>query len=61
VNGSFHSDYGEGTPASARRRLPAARFAIATIVPVSNLDAAHPDEDDRARADYLVFTATSHE
>jgi uncharacterized iron-regulated protein len=59
VNGSFHSDYGEGTPASARRRLPAARFAIVTIVPVSNLDAAHPDEDDRARADYLVFTATS--
>jgi uncharacterized iron-regulated protein len=59
VNGSFHSDYGEGTPASARRRLPAARFAIVTIVPVSNLDAAHPDEDDRARADYLVFTAAS--
>jgi uncharacterized iron-regulated protein len=59
VNGSFHSDYGEGTPASARRRLPAARFAIVTIVPVSPLDAAHPNEADRARAGSLVFTAAS--
>ena len=57
VNGSFHSDYGGGTPASARRRLPAARLAIVTIVPVANIDAAHADEDDRGRADYLVFTA----
>lgn len=59
VNGSFHSDYGDGTPASARRRLPAARLAIVSILPVSNIDAAHADEDDRGRADYLVFTANS--
>lgn len=58
-NGSFHSDYGEGTAESARRRMPGRRIAVVSMLPVSDIDHAKPDDDDLKRADYLVFTVGS--
>jgi len=54
-NGSFHSDYGLGTAARVNRRLPAARTAVVTMIPVANLDAIALAEHQR-KGDYLVFT-----
>src|SRR5215204_65240 len=59
VNGSFHSDFGEGTAASARRRMPGRRIAVVSMLPVQDIDAATPDADDLKRADYLVFTVAA--
>jgi len=56
VNGAFHSDFGEGTADSARRRMPGRRIAVVSMLPVDDLDTAKPDDDDFKRADYLVFT-----
>jgi uncharacterized iron-regulated protein len=56
VNGAFHSDFGLGTAARVRRRLPDARVAIVTVVPVTDLDTLALTEEDRRRADYLVYT-----
>ena len=56
VNGAFHSDFGEGTAASAMRRMPGRRVAVVSLMPVDDLDDVQPDEDDLKRADYLVFT-----
>jgi uncharacterized iron-regulated protein len=56
VNGAFHSDFGLGTAARVRRRLPDARVAIITMVPVADLDTLAPGGDDLRRADYLVYT-----
>ena len=56
VNGAFHSDYVEGTAASARRRLPGRRIAVISMIPVEDLDKLAPDEDDVKLGDYLVFT-----
>ncbi|MEO6235437.1 MAG: ChaN family lipoprotein [Vicinamibacterales bacterium] len=56
VNGAFHSDFGSGTAASARRRLPGRRVAVVSVLPVPQLDALEPEGDDLSRADYLVFT-----
>jgi uncharacterized iron-regulated protein len=56
VNGAFHSDFGTGAAESARRRLPGRRIVIVSIVPIADIDAAHPDADDLKRADYLVYT-----
>jgi uncharacterized iron-regulated protein len=56
VNGAFHSDFGEGTADSARRRMPGRRVAVVSMLPVDDLDTAQPDDDDFKRADYLVFT-----
>lgn len=55
VNGSFHSDYGDGTAARVSRRLGKLRTMLITGVPVRNLDAIEP-KNDRKRADWLVFT-----
>jgi uncharacterized iron-regulated protein len=55
-NGSFHSDFAEGTAASAARRLPHARVVVVTVMPVTDLDTAKPDTDDLKRANYLVYT-----
>ncbi|MDB4913449.1 MAG: hypothetical protein JWM95_1093 [Gemmatimonadetes bacterium] len=58
VDGAFHSDYGLGTAARARRRLPVASRVIITGVPVA--DPANATADSlAARADYLVFTRAS--
>jgi uncharacterized iron-regulated protein len=56
VNGAFHSDFGAGAAESARRRLPGRRIAVVSVLPVADLDAVKPDDDDFKRADYLVYT-----
>jgi uncharacterized iron-regulated protein len=56
VNGAFHSDYGEGTAASTRRRMPGRRIAVVSVLPVDDIDNAAPDEDDAKLGDYLLFT-----
>jgi uncharacterized iron-regulated protein len=56
-DGAFHSDFGEGTAGSARRRMPGRRIAVVSIVPITDLDSARPAEADLKRADYLVYTA----
>jgi uncharacterized iron-regulated protein len=55
-NGAFHSDFGLGTAARVRRRLPDRRTVIVSIVAVEDIDAVAPDADARRQADYLVFT-----
>ncbi len=55
-NGAFHSDFGAGTAERVRRRLPGRRVAILAILPVDNLDALTPGDEDQKRADYLVYT-----
>ena len=54
--GAFHSDFGEGTAESARRRMPGRRIAVIAILPVADLDAAKSGEADLKRADYLIYT-----
>jgi uncharacterized iron-regulated protein len=56
INGTFHSDYGDGTAERTRRRLPGKRVVVVTLIPVADLDAIKPDKETRARADYLVYT-----
>ena len=56
VNGAFHSDFGLGTAARTRRRLPGKRIVVLAMLPVNDLDALAPDGDERKRADYLVYT-----
>lgn len=56
VNGSFHSDFGDGAAERVRRRLPRARVLVVSILPVENLDTLKPTKQDRKRADYLVYT-----
>jgi hypothetical protein len=58
-NGSFHSDYSEGTAARARRRLPGKRVVVLSVLPVASLDRLSPSKDDRKRADYLIYTIAS--
>ncbi len=55
-NGAFHSDFGLGTAARVKRRLPERRVVVITMMPVEDIDAAMPEPDDRRRADYLVYT-----
>jgi uncharacterized iron-regulated protein len=55
-NGSFHSDFAEGTVASTARRLPGRRLLVVSIVTVPDLDAVAPAGDDLRRADYVVYT-----
>jgi uncharacterized iron-regulated protein len=55
VDGAFHSDFGLGTAARARRRAPDASSVVITAVPVENLAKATAG-DDAKKADYLLFT-----
>jgi uncharacterized iron-regulated protein len=55
VNGDFHSAYGEGAVARARRRLPDARIKNVSFIPVTNLDKIQVDEYV-SQGNYLVFT-----
>ena len=55
VNGAFHSDYGQGTAARVKRRLPNARTLVITAVPVAN-PAAAVAGDESKKADYVIFT-----
>ena len=54
-NGSFHSDYGLGTAARVKRRLPEAKTVVVTMIPVANLDTVAA-ADHKSKGDYLVFT-----
>ena len=56
-DGAFHSDFGEGTADSARRRMPGRRIAVVSILPVADLDSLRPADADLKRADYLIYTA----
>ena len=58
VNGAFHSDFGEGSVDSARRRMPGRRVAVVSVVPVADLDAVKPAGEDLKRADYLLYTVS---
>jgi uncharacterized iron-regulated protein len=55
-NGAFHSDFGLGTAERVRRRLPGRRVVIASMLPVDDIDAVIPSNDDLKRADYLIYT-----
>jgi uncharacterized iron-regulated protein len=59
INGAFHTDFGEGTAESARRRMTGRRIAVVSMLPVDDLDTEKPDDDDLKRADYLVFTVAA--
>lgn len=53
-NGDFHSDFGEGTAARVKRRLPRARVMVISAIPVARLDQI----DAKASAhqgDWLLF------
>lgn len=56
VNGAFHSDFSEGAAESARRRMPGRRIAVVSVLPIADLDAAKPSDEDVKRGDYLLFT-----
>jgi uncharacterized iron-regulated protein len=56
VNGSFHSDYAEGTAAGVSRRLSGRRIAIVSFMPVDDIDAEKPDADAARLGDYVVYT-----
>ncbi len=55
ANGSFHSDYRFGTADRVKRRLPRARIAVVSFVPVADLDAVDA-KAHRKLGDYVVFT-----
>jgi len=55
ANGSFHSDYRLGTAARVRSRLPGARIAVVSFVPVEDLDSVDA-KSRRKLGDYVVFT-----
>ncbi len=54
-NGSFHSDYGLGTAARVKRRMPDLKTVVVTMIPVANLDTV-VTADHLRKGDYLVFT-----
>jgi len=56
VTGAFHSDFGHGIPARVERRAPGTRILILTGIPTADL-ARPPVEENRDRADVLLFTA----
>jgi uncharacterized iron-regulated protein len=55
VNGSFHSDYRQGTAQRVKRRLKDARIAVVSFMPAENLDTAD-GKSIRKLGDYVVFT-----
>ena len=55
VNGSFHSDYRQGTAARAQARLKDKRVSVVSFMPVDDLDKAD-GRNDRAIGDYIIFT-----
>lgn len=54
-DGAFHSDYRQGTVDRVARRLPRARLAVLTAVPVADPSVATLS-DHTGRADYIIFT-----
>jgi len=56
INGAFHSDFGQGTAARARRRLPGKRVVVVSMLPVEQMDVQAPDAAERRRGDFLIYT-----
>jgi uncharacterized iron-regulated protein len=56
LNGAFHSNFGLGTAERVQRRMPNARLAVITAIPVASLDGIRPSGDDRKQGDWLVYT-----
>lgn len=54
-NGSFHTDFSEGTAQRARERASGAPAIVISAMPVQNLDTLKPSKEDRKRADYLLY------
>jgi uncharacterized iron-regulated protein len=55
ANGSFHSDYRLGTAERVRRRLPKAKIAVVSFVPVADLDNVN-GKSHRKLGNWVVFT-----
>jgi uncharacterized iron-regulated protein len=55
-NGSFHSDYAQGTAGRVDRRLRGVNVKIVTMLPIESLDPVRPSKNERKMADYLVYT-----
>jgi uncharacterized iron-regulated protein len=55
ANGAFHSDHRLGTVPRAARRLPGARIAVVSFVPVTDLDRVD-GRSRRSLGDFVVFT-----
>ena len=53
-NGAFHSDFAEGTAMRVKRRLPDAKIAVISAIPVESLDAVNP-KPLRKQGDWLLF------
>jgi uncharacterized iron-regulated protein len=56
VNGSFHTDYTEGTAAATVNRMGGRRIAVVSLLPVDDIDTETPDADDVRLGDYIVYT-----
>ena len=56
MNGAFHSDYGQGTAARVKRRLPGKRVVVLSIRPVADLDAIASTAEDRKLGEFVVYT-----
>lgn len=54
VNGSFHSDFGEGVPAMLRRQIPGVRLGLLTVRPTDSVPVALP-VDLSGAADFTAF------
>lgn len=54
-NGSFHSDFGQGTAERTKRRLPNAKIVIISAVPVTSFDSVDA-KPMRKQGDWLLFT-----
>jgi uncharacterized iron-regulated protein len=55
-NGSFHSDFRQGTAERVARRLPRARIVVVTVKPVKDLDAVAVSKDDKKIGDFVIWT-----
>lgn len=53
-NGAFHSDFSEGTAMRVQRRLPDARIAVVSAIPVPSLDSLEP-KPLRKQGNWLLF------
>jgi uncharacterized iron-regulated protein len=59
VNGSFHTDYTEGTAAATVNRMGGRRIAVVSLLPIDDIDTNTPDADDLRLGDYIVYTVKS--
>jgi uncharacterized iron-regulated protein len=56
IVGAFHSDYGDGSVARTRRRMPDRRVLVASIVPVADPARASSSADAAKRAEYVIYS-----